>query len=64
MVERAGYRGGVKANVLPQHAEALINSRILPGDSVGRVLEHCRRVVARCGCALRAGRDVVGAVAG
>ncbi len=38
-------RGGVKANVLPQHAEALINFRILPGDSVHGVLEHCRRVV-------------------
>ncbi len=42
-------RGGVKANVLPQHAEALINFRILPGDSVGRVLEHCRRVVRDAG---------------
>ncbi|MGW4366974.1 M20/M25/M40 family metallo-hydrolase [Nocardia takedensis] len=38
-------RGGVKANVLPQRAEALVNFRILPGDSVTTVLEHCRRVV-------------------
>ncbi|WP_175585249.1 M20 family peptidase [Nocardia cyriacigeorgica] len=38
-------RGGVKANVLPQHAEALVNFRILPGDSVEVVLEHCRRAV-------------------
>ncbi|WP_024803665.1 M20/M25/M40 family metallo-hydrolase [Nocardia sp. BMG51109] len=38
-------RGGVKANVLPQSAEALVNFRILPGDSVAGVLEHCRRVV-------------------
>ncbi|MBF6175557.1 M20/M25/M40 family metallo-hydrolase [Nocardia blacklockiae] len=38
-------RGGVKANVLPQSAEALVNFRILPGDSVTEVLEHCRRVV-------------------
>ncbi|HLS79238.1 MAG TPA: M20/M25/M40 family metallo-hydrolase [Nocardia sp.] len=38
-------RGGVKANVLPQHAEAMINFRILPGDSVDGVLEHCRRVI-------------------
>ncbi|NNH72390.1 M20/M25/M40 family metallo-hydrolase [Nocardia uniformis] len=37
--------GGVKANVLPQRAEALINFRILPGDSVDGVLEHCRRVI-------------------
>ncbi|WP_227983276.1 M20/M25/M40 family metallo-hydrolase [Nocardia spumae] len=39
-------RGGVKENVLPQHAEALVNFRILPGDSVREVLAHCRRVVA------------------
>jgi carboxypeptidase PM20D1 len=37
--------GGVKANVLPQHAEALVNFRILPGDSVAGVVEHCRRVI-------------------
>ncbi|MCM6773440.1 M20/M25/M40 family metallo-hydrolase [Nocardia sp. CDC159] len=38
-------RGGVKANVLPQQAEALVNFRILQGDSVSGVLQHCRRVV-------------------
>ncbi|RDI65215.1 M20/M25/M40 family metallo-hydrolase [Nocardia pseudobrasiliensis] len=38
-------RGGVKANVLPQHAEALVNFRILQGDSVSDVLAHCRRVI-------------------
>ncbi|ATL66861.1 M20/M25/M40 family metallo-hydrolase [Nocardia terpenica] len=37
--------GGVKANVLPQQAEAMVNFRILPGDSVHDVLTHCRRVV-------------------
>ncbi|WP_282784588.1 MULTISPECIES: M20/M25/M40 family metallo-hydrolase [unclassified Nocardia] len=37
--------GGVKANVLPQRAEALVNFRILPGDSVDAVLAHCRRVI-------------------
>ncbi|WP_067822843.1 M20/M25/M40 family metallo-hydrolase [Nocardia inohanensis] len=37
--------GGVKSNVLPQRAEAFVNFRILPGDSVADVLEHCRRVV-------------------
>ncbi|WP_236573532.1 M20/M25/M40 family metallo-hydrolase [Nocardia caishijiensis] len=37
--------GGVKANVLPQSAEALVNFRILPGDSVAAVLAHCRRVI-------------------
>lgn len=38
--------GGVKANVLPQRAEALVNFRILPGDSVATVLDHCRRTIA------------------
>lgn len=37
--------GGVKPNVLPQRAEAFVNFRILPGDSVDDVLAHCRRVV-------------------
>lgn len=39
------FHGGVKANVLPQRAEALVNFRILPGDSVDGVLAHCRRVI-------------------
>lgn len=38
-------QGGVKPNVLPQRAEAFVNFRILPGDSVADVLAHCRRVV-------------------
>ncbi|WP_330253662.1 M20/M25/M40 family metallo-hydrolase [Nocardia sp. NBC_00565] len=38
-------RGGVKPNVLPQQAEALVNFRILPGDSIASVLAHCRKVV-------------------
>lgn len=37
---------GVKENVLPQRAEALVNFRIRPGDSVAGVLEHVRRTVA------------------
>ncbi|MGX1805103.1 M20/M25/M40 family metallo-hydrolase [Nocardia sp. NPDC055321] len=38
-------RGGVKPNVLPQQAEAFVNFRILPGDSVADVLAHCRKVI-------------------
>ncbi len=38
-------QAGVKENVLPSSARALVNFRILPGDSVGSVLEHVRRVV-------------------
>jgi len=33
---------GIKDNVLPSEATALINFRLLPGDSIERVLEHVR----------------------
>src|SRR5256714_1536302 len=38
-------QAGVKENVLPSTARALVNFRILPGDSVPGVLEHGRRAV-------------------
>ncbi|CAM3617031.1 M20/M25/M40 family metallo-hydrolase [Smaragdicoccus niigatensis] len=38
-------RGGVKENVLPQSAEAFINVRILAGDTIDSVVEHCIKVV-------------------
>ena len=38
-------RAGTKDNVLPQVARAVVNHRILPGDSIGQVLEHDRRAV-------------------
>ncbi len=37
--------GGVKSNVLPSRARAVVNFRIAPGDTVEGVLEHVRRVV-------------------
>ncbi len=37
--------GGEKDNVLPGRAEALINFRLLPGDTAANVLDHVRRVV-------------------
>jgi carboxypeptidase PM20D1 len=37
--------GGVKENVLPTSARAVVNFRILPGDSVQSVTDHVRRVV-------------------
>ncbi|HET7295293.1 MAG TPA: M20 family peptidase [Vicinamibacteria bacterium] len=39
------FQAGAKDNVLPSHARAVLNFRILPGDSVARVVEHVRRVV-------------------
>lgn len=37
--------GGVKSNVLPQEATAVVNFRVLPGDTVAGVLDHVRSVV-------------------
>ncbi len=38
-------RAGVKENVLPREAKALVNFRILPGDTVDSVIAHVRKVV-------------------
>lgn len=37
--------GGVKQNVLPAQAKAIVNFRILPGESSADVVDHVRRVV-------------------
>lgn len=37
--------GGVKENVLPSSASAVVNFRILPGDTSESVIEHVRAVV-------------------
>jgi carboxypeptidase PM20D1 len=39
------FEGSVKDNVLPSRARAVVNFRILPGDSVEGVLAHVRTVV-------------------
>jgi carboxypeptidase PM20D1 len=39
-------QAGTKDNVLPSHAKAVINARILPGDTVASVVSHVRRVVS------------------
>lgn len=38
-------RGGVKENVLPPSAEAIVNLRLMPGDSIEAVVERIRQVV-------------------
>lgn len=38
-------KAGVKPNVIPQVAEATINVRLLPGDTVASVIEHLKRVI-------------------
>lgn len=39
------FHGGVKDNVLPQSASAVVNFRILPGETVETVVERVRRVI-------------------
>ncbi|MCC7007917.1 MAG: M20 family peptidase [Acidobacteria bacterium] len=40
------FDAGVTPNVLPAEARAVVNFRVLPGDTTGAVLEHVRQVVA------------------
>jgi carboxypeptidase PM20D1 len=39
------FQAGTKDNVLPSYARAVINFRILPGDTVTTVVEHVRHAV-------------------
>lgn len=39
------FQAGTKDNVLPSYARAVINFRILPGDTVASVLEHVKRAI-------------------
>lgn len=39
------FNAGIKDNVLAQQAEAVVNFRIRPGDSIEGVLAHVRRVI-------------------
>ncbi|HEY9089242.1 MAG TPA: M20 family peptidase [Anaerolineaceae bacterium] len=38
--------GGVKDNLLPREAKAVVNFRLMPGDTVANVCEHVRRALA------------------
>ena len=39
------FHAGVKDNVLPAEAKAVVNFRVLPGDTSASVMEHIRRTV-------------------
>jgi carboxypeptidase PM20D1 len=39
------FRAGTKDNVMPSVATAIVNFRLLPGDTVASVIEHVRKVV-------------------
>jgi carboxypeptidase PM20D1 len=47
-------RAGTKDNVLPQEARAVINHRLLPGDSIADVLANVRAAVGDAGVSVRA----------
>lgn len=38
--------GSVKANVLPQRARAVLNVRLLPGDTIASVTDHVKNAIA------------------
>jgi carboxypeptidase PM20D1 len=40
------FQAGTKSNVIPASARAVVDCRILPGDTVASVVEHLRRAVA------------------
>jgi carboxypeptidase PM20D1 len=39
------FQAGTKENVLASRARAVVNFRILPGDSIANVVDHVRRVI-------------------
>ena len=39
------FNAGVTENVLPPSATAVINLRLMPGDTIARAVEHVRRVI-------------------
>lgn len=39
------FRAGTKDNVMPSRASAIVNFRILPGDTIASVIEHVNKVV-------------------
>ena len=49
------FDAGVKNNVLPQHARAVVNFRIHPNDRVEDVEAHVRRVIGDAEVALEVG---------
>ncbi len=55
-------KAGIKDNVIPSQATAVINCRLLPGDSLEKVTNHVSKIVAKDGVTVRslyAGEDAV-----
>ncbi len=47
------HRAGVKENVLPIEAKAVVNFRLLPGDTIDQVVEHVRTTIDDADVAIR-----------
>ena len=47
------FTGGPKENVLPARATAVVNFRVLPGDSIAGVMRHVRRTIDDTSVAVR-----------
>ncbi len=39
------FKGGIKANILPTSARAVINCRVMPGHSIESVRDHVKKVI-------------------
>jgi carboxypeptidase PM20D1 len=48
-------QAGAKENVLPARASALVNLRLLPGDTIAAAIEHVRKAIADPRVAITAG---------
>ena len=49
------FDAGVRSNVLPASARAVVNARLLPGDTVETIVAHARRVIDDHRVEIRAG---------
>jgi carboxypeptidase PM20D1 len=45
--------GGIKMNILPQQAKAVVNFRLMPGETIGSVAERVKRTVERFGISVK-----------
>src|SRR5207245_10185972 len=39
------FQAGIKENVLPNNARAVVNFRLLPGDTIASVVERVRKII-------------------
>ncbi|MCF6247552.1 MAG: M20/M25/M40 family metallo-hydrolase [Desulfobacula sp.] len=52
-------QAGIKENVLPCYANLLINFRILPGDSIKKVIKHVKKTITNDSINIQICKDIV-----